>query len=267
MSLALRAVLIVTGIADAILAVGFALRLSWATGTWPWTEGRLTYLFLASMLAAVSVALLWIGVTGEWGSLPAGSLNLVVMMGGIAISFIPAAIHSGDNQLLAYAIAAGIAALVSLAFFLWSLRLPVAHYQPLPRAVRYSYLLFAAVLVLVGGALIMRRPNIMPWPISGDTSTVIGWMFFGDAWYFAYALARPYWQCARTQLFSFLAYDLVLILPFLNHLSAVPSNLRPNLILYIAVLIYSGSLALYFLLIHPTTRLRPPRPIPGPTQT
>jgi hypothetical protein len=255
----LRALLIGIGIADAILAVGFALRLPWATGTWPWAEGRLTYLFLASMLAAVSVALLWIGVTGEWGALPAGALNLVVMMGGIAV-------RADDGKLLAYAIGAGIAALACLGAFLWSLRLPVAHYQPLPRAVRASYILFAAVLVLVGGALILRRPNIMPWPIGGDTSTVVGWMFFGDAWYFAYAVARPYWQCARAQLWSFLVYDLVLIGPFIAHLDTVRPDLRPNLIVYIVVLGYSGGLAVYFLLLNPATRLWQPRPTLRPAE-
>jgi hypothetical protein len=188
------------------------------------------------------------------------------MMGGVAISFIPSTIRTDDRQLLAYAIGAGVAALASLAFFLWSLRLPVAHYQPLPRAIYYSYILFAAVLVIVGGALILRRPNIMPWPISGDTSTVVGWMFFGDAWYFAYALARPYWQCARAQLWSFLVYDLVLIGPFIAHLSAVRADLRPNLIIYIAVLVYSGSLAVYFLLLNPTTRLWQPRATLRPVQ-
>ena len=266
MGLGIRALLILVGVADAILAVGFALRLPWAIGTWPWTEGRLTYIFIASMLAAVSTALLWIGVTGEWGSLPAGSLNLVVMMGGIAVSFLPGAINSGDRQLLAYALGAGVAALASLAFFIWALRLPVANYQPLPRLVYYSYILFAAVLVLVGGALILRRPNIMPWPISGETSTVVGWMFFGDAWYFAYAVARPYWQCARAQLWSFLAYDLVLIVPFLAHLGTVQPHLRSNLIIYIAVLVYSGGLALYFLLLNPATRVWQPRSALRPAQ-
>ncbi len=266
MGLGIRVLLIIVGVANAILAAGFALRLPRAIGTWPWTEGRLTYIFLASMLAAVSAALLWIGVTGEWGALPAGSLNLVVMMGGIAVSFLPGAISSGDRQLLAYSLGAGVAALASLVFFFIALRLPVAHYQPLPRAVYYSYIVFAAVLVLVGGALILRRPNIMPWPISGETSTVVGWMFFGDAWYFAYAVARPHWQCARAQLWSFLAYDLVLIVPFIAHLGTVRSDLLPNLIIYIAVLVYSGSLAIYFLLLNPATRIWQPRSTLRPAQ-
>src|SRR5919106_6825149 len=64
------------------LAVGFTLQQAWALDRWPWEVGRLSYLFLASMLAAVGVAALWIAISGETGSLPAGFLNLAVTLGG-----------------------------------------------------------------------------------------------------------------------------------------------------------------------------------------
>ena len=56
----------------------------------------------------------------------------------------------------------------------------------------------------------------------------------------------------------------MLIVPFIAHLSTVQPNLRPNLIIYIAVLVYSGSLAIYFLLLNPATRVWQPRAVRVP---
>lgn len=64
------------------LAIGlaFAFHISAiTTAIWPWPDGQLSYLFIGSILAAVSAAMFWIGWTGEWGALPAGSLNVLVI--------------------------------------------------------------------------------------------------------------------------------------------------------------------------------------------
>src|SRR3972149_7436281 len=60
-------------------AIGFIFQIPIVTRIWPWPDGRLSYLFIGSILAAVSVAALWIGWTGELGGLPAGSLNIFVI--------------------------------------------------------------------------------------------------------------------------------------------------------------------------------------------
>jgi hypothetical protein len=59
-------------------------------------------------------------------------------------------------------------------------------------------------------------------------------------------LLRPDWGNAQGQLPGFLAYDLVLIVPFLNHFATVKSDLRIKLVLYTGVLIYSGALPAYY---------------------
>ena len=41
-------------------------------------------------------------------------------------------------------------------------------------------------------------------------------MFLGSATYFAYGIVRPRWTNAGGQLAGFLAYDLVLIVPFMT---------------------------------------------------
>jgi hypothetical protein len=111
-------------------------------------------------------------------------------------------------------------------------------------------------LVLLGGALVLKTDNIMPWTLTDDASVLYGWFFIGAAVYFAYGLIRPVWGNAGGQLSGFLAYDVVLIIPFLQHFANVKPNLVLNLVIYIAVLAFSGALAVYYLFINPVTRLR-----------
>jgi hypothetical protein len=101
--------------------------------------------------------------------------------------------------------------------------------------------------------LILRLP-VFPWELNPDSSVVFGCIFLGDAFYFIYGLFRPRWGNAFGQLLSFLAYDLVLIIPFVLLFDTVKPDHRINLIVYTAVLIYSGGLAAYYLLINPRTR-------------
>jgi len=119
--------------------------------------------------------------------------------------------------------------------------------------VRVSFGIFVATLLLAGTALILRMP-IFPWDLNPDSSVVFGCIFLGDAFYFIYALLRPYWGNAFGQLLSFLAYDLVLIVPFLQLLESVKPGHMQSLIVYIVVLIYSGGLAVYYLFLNPQTR-------------
>ena len=92
-------------------------------------------------------------------------------------------------------------------------------------------------------------------------------MFLGDAFYFAFALLQPRWSNATTQLWSFLAYDLVLIGPFLQRLQTSAADEQYwtwyySLITYIAVLLFSGAVAIYYLFVSAGTRIwfRPTEP-------
>ena len=128
--------------------------------------------------------------------------------------------------------------------------------SPMPAPVRYSFALFAVVLFLVGTALVLKRPNIFPWVLSTELSVLYGWIFLGAMCYFIYGFFVPKWANAKGQLLGFLAYDLVLIVPYLSHFSKVSDELRLSLIIYVAVIIYSGLLAIYYLFINPSTRLQ-----------
>jgi len=119
--------------------------------------------------------------------------------------------------------------------------------------VKVSFWVFSIVLLLVGGMMVLRLP-VFPWNLNPDTSVVFGCIFLGDAFYFLYSLYRPVWRNALGQLLSFLAYDLVLIFPFIGLIGTVEPGRMLNLVVYLAVLVYSGALAVYYLFLHPQTR-------------
>jgi len=77
-----------------------------------------------------------------------------------------------------------------------------------------------------------------------------------DAFYFLYGLLVPRWHHALGQLLNFLAYDLVLIVPFLWLFKTAKPEYVFSLIVYVAVLIYSGAIAVYFLFVNSQTRIR-----------
>jgi hypothetical protein len=69
-------------------------------------------------------------------------------------------------------------------------------------------------------------------------------MFLGAALYIVYGLIRPVWANAAGQLLGFLAYDLVLIMPFVQRLPTVAPEHRMGLIVYAAVVVYSALIAI-----------------------
>jgi hypothetical protein len=248
----IRYTILAVGFFVLALAFGFIFQNPVALQLWPWPDGRLSYLFIGSILAAVGVAALWIGWTEEIGALPAGSLNVFVIAIGSAIYFFQLA---GDRPTLIpvgwFSIAAAV---LSGSTFLWSSRFPLHASLSTPYPVRVSFGIFAASLLFAGTALIFNLP-IFPWTLNPDSAVIFGCIFIGDAFYFLHALFKPHWKNAVGQLLSFLAYDLVLIMPFLGLFITVEPALRLNLIVYVTVLIFSGALAVYYLFINSQTRI------------
>ncbi|NOH01698.1 MAG: hypothetical protein HND47_06935 [Chloroflexi bacterium] len=248
----IRTLVLAGGLFALALAFGFIFRVPLALGIWPWEDGRYSYLFVGSILAAVSAAMVWVGWTGELGVLPAGSLNIFVIALTTAVYFFDLA-SQGRSELWGFGIASAVMALISSAAFLWSRKLPLTDSRPTPMPVKISFGIFVAALVLAGGALVLRLP-VFPWTLNPDSSVIFGCIFLGDAFYFLYGLYRPVWGNALGQLLSFLAYDLTLILPFLMMFDTVDPARYINLIVYLAVLVYSGGLAVYYLFVNPQTR-------------
>lgn len=252
----LRYSLIGTGIIGLLLAAGFILQIPAVTALWPWQITRLSAIFLASILAAASCPVIWLGLSGETAGIPGGSINFALMYTGMAIFCYQ--LYFADTSrtpILLFAIVATVFGAMSwyLSYTTWNT--PFVDTRPTPRLVRYSFAFFALVLLLVGSALVLKVPDIFPWQLTVELSVMYGWIFLGAMTYFVYALYNPMWANAKGQLLGFLAYDIVLIIPFLQHFATVPPNLLDSLIVYVAVIIYSTVLAIYFLLVHKETRL------------
>lgn len=245
---------IVTGVLFLILTAGFFFQMTWATALWPWQDGRLSYIFVASIMAASAVPIIWIGMSGEFGAARAGAINLGTSALGIAVYLSLLYRQGGELKILLTAIASAVFLLVNLGIYNWSRRFPLQDRRSVPLAVRISFGVFAVVLVLVALALLLHSPTIFPWRLKPETSTVVGFIFLGAALYFVHSVLFPSWHNARGQLLGFLAYDLILIGPFLAHFSDVSPEHRMSLIIYTIVLVYSGGLAVYYLFVNNETR-------------
>ncbi len=250
----LRTLLIIAGILSLLLAVGFCLQLPWAVRLWPWADSFSPYLFLGSIATATAASLLWIGLSGELATAAGGALHLAVFYAGLASSLFLLSRQGGDQNLLTGALVCAAGALVSLILLLWVRRYPLRDSRAMPLPVRLSFGVFVVVLVLAGSGILLQMPNVFAWKLHPTSSALLGWFFLGAACYFLYGLLHPGWQMACGQLWAFLAYDLVLIVPYLLHFALARPEQLPSLLINTLVLVYSGALAIYYLLVKQSTR-------------
>ncbi len=217
-----------------------------AVNVWPFPGTTpLTFIFISSIFAAAAASTLWVAATENYGGLAGIGLDYLVILLPVAVLSFQLAASTGDPKMTAYGIACVFEALFGLGMFLWSVRIPIDSTIPMPKPVRWSFVVFIVVLLVVSIRMIAGVSNVIPWKITPDLSVVIGWMFLGAAMYFIYALLRPSWLNSAGQLAGFLAYDIVLIVPFLTRLPTAPPEFRTGLAIYTAVIIYSGLLASY----------------------
>jgi hypothetical protein len=243
------------GVAMLALGAGFAFNLPWAANFWPWPDGRLSFLFVGSVLAGLGSGALYIAVTQEWRAAIGGGLTFLAGATAIALSLFVFA----RDRAVAPGFIVGFLALAALALPLlyFARRERALDARPLPPLVRYSCWLFAAALAAAAVALILRAPYVFPWPLKPETALLYGWMFAGLALNYTYVAARGTWADGKVSLIAFLVYDLVLIGPFLRHFAVVRPEHLPSLTVYTAVLVYSTALAVAFLFVDRRTRLRP----------
>jgi hypothetical protein len=252
-----RTALVVIGFVTLIVAAGFALGRSPFAEMWP--LGDVVDRFLGAYLAGIGASLLWIGLSGDLRAAVAGAISLTIIYAGLAITWFTLSLGK-PPVLRPAALVCVLAALVSAGLALWFRRFHMQDAQPLPRLVYGSYIGFAWLLAFVGVALLMGIPDIFFATLTPAAAALIGWCFLGSTIYFLYSLRFPRWRNACSQLWGFLAYDLALIVPLASRLGAVDAAHRPALVMNIAVLVFSGALAIYFLLIAPATRVWELRP-------
>lgn len=163
-----------------VLVSGFLARVGWATGLWPWPAKPLSFVFIASILAAIAFPLLWIALAGEAAPIRAGALDLTVMYGGMFIYVLALTGHPHEPRLWPYALAFGLAAAGSAGAFLFARRVPWADPRPMPQPVRLSFAAFAIILTGAGVALLLHA-SIFPWQLGRETSVMFGLTFLGAA--------------------------------------------------------------------------------------
>jgi hypothetical protein len=250
-----RTIFIILGSMSFILTVGLCLKMPLLTGILLTTGSFPIHIFLASITASIGASLLWIGFSGELGAVAGGAIDLAVFYGGLTI-FQLLSLRHGSQHLLAGVLLCLVGLIVSVGIFLGFRRYPIEDSRLMPLPVRVSFGMFTIVLILVGSALLLQVPNVFAWTLTPSSAALIGCFFLGSSCYFLYGLLFPRWQNACGQLWSFLAYDLVLIVPFLFHFATVRSTQLPSLIVNTIILVYSGALAFYYLLIKKETRSR-----------
>jgi hypothetical protein len=255
-SKAVRYALAVISIVQLVLAVAFFLQLPLAVSIWPFAGTTpLTFIFISSIFAAAGASTLWAVAFRHYGALAGIGLDYLTILAPVAILALQLGSSNGDSKMTGYGVACVLGALFGLGLFRWARRFPMDTALPMPRGARVSFVVFIIALLYVSSRLIMRVPDVIPWTITPDLSVVIGAMFLGAAVYFAYALFRPSWTNSTGQFVGFLAYDVVLIVPFLQRLPTVAPELKTNLTIYTAVVAISGLLAIYYLFINRPTRL------------
>ena len=242
------------GSAAIVVSIGMFLQMPWAVRVWPFPSGQLSNVFVSSILAAIGAPVLWISLSGETRAAAGGALNLSVTNLGFAITVFAFFGRDRQTPVLVFGILSVGMVLLCIGLFIFSHRRQFVDSRPIPALVKISFVVFALTLLLTAGALLARRPNTFPWPLSAENSVMYGWIFLGAMCYFLYAVVFPVWGNARGQLIGFLAYDLILIAPFLAHFRAVEPEMLNSLIIYTGVVSYSGVLAAYFLFLHPSTR-------------
>jgi hypothetical protein len=245
-------VLIVVAAGQALFAALLIVRPQFVLDLWPLPGTTdLTFIFFAAMFNAAAASTAWAVLVGEEASYQGIALDYVAIFGPMVI-FLLLVEPAGGGGIGPF----WLALVATLAFGAWLLwrtsRASRRDPRPTPRPVLVAFGVFAPVLAVVGLALVLKVPNVLPWPVTPELSVLAGLTFLGAAVYFLYGLLRPAWTNAGGQLAGFLAYDLVLIVPFLTRLPTVPDQWRVSLIVYTGVLVGSGVLAVRYLVRQPS---------------
>ena len=249
-------VLVSLVVLPAILAVVFLLQPPALVEVWPFDGTTpMSFVLMASMLAAAAASTGVPVLLGRYGALAGVGLDVASTFLPIGVFATVLGIFGADADQSLLAVVAAIGLFGGWVTYRRTERLPSVDGRPMPHPVRIAFLAFVGSLVVVGGLLVARFSNVLPWSVPPDLSTFFGFMFLGAAAYFWYGLRKPTWDNAIGQLAGFLAYDLVLIVPFLERLPTIDPAFAISLWLYLLVVIISGALAVWYLVLSPRWRI------------
>lgn len=225
---------------QAVVAAGFILQADWARALWPWEEGRLSYIFLGSVLAALAAGGLMTGLQGRWRA----ALPSLIAVAVLFLALAAVMLGQGAGGPVPWAcLATGLGA----AWSAWDVARDPPLDAPLPAWPRLSCVIFALALIGAGGALVLGAPRVFPWPLKPESAMGFGVIFLGLSLSYGLSALWNGRAMAAVGLTGFLVYDLVLLPPFLAHFQTVAPDRLTSLTVYVAVLVYSLVLAIWFL--------------------
>jgi hypothetical protein len=262
-----------------VLSIGFFFRADWAINAWPWPEAKMSYVFLAAIGAATVGALVWVAISGDVAALAPGAINTTVSMVLGAVYFGQRGIRQDDGEMLLWAVSCLVYGILVFRIFLWSRSRVVLSTMPTPTYLRWSFLVAASVLTTVGFLAYVQLPHIYPWDVQPGTSSLFGALFLGAASVFVYGLARPVWAFTAGNLWAFLAYDIILLIPYIGMIGDDADSTTgggyydyygggttttstgdgvnmPSLVIYLTVITLSLMVICYTLFVRPQTRIR-----------
>lgn len=265
MRTAIRVALVLAGVAALAVAYGFLAGVQQIVALWPYPSAYgLGPVFLASIFAAIGAPVIWIGLSGDLAALRPGALNTFVFSALLCGQAVVSALRGSNTpSLLVFPISTGVLAFGSLLVLILVRSEAWRDARMTPWPVRLAFAAFALVLLVVGG-LLVAGVDVFPWALDRANRFAYGAIFLGPALYFAYGVARPVWSNAKGQLIGFLAYDLVLFAPYLALWPRTAGDQRLSLAVYLSVLVVSGVLAAWYLLVSPIWRLG--RPLGPPSR-
>lgn len=256
----IRAAQIGMGVFFLVVAAAFYFRWPVANALWPWpgaytSLSTLSYTFIASVLAAFAIPLIWIGLSGEIRAAVPITLDVILTLIGVGIFMLQSYAADASNQRpLVGAVLSFTSIPGALAVLRASRKFPLRDETPMPFIVRLTMGLFVIALLIAGYALLTRLPTIFPWPLTPQASVMYGWAFWGAGVYFFYGFLNPKWPYAAGQLIGFIVYALVLFIPYVQLFNDVLPDHRASLIIFLSVLVTGTLIGLYYILIDRRTR-------------
>jgi hypothetical protein len=238
-----------------VYALGLFFGLAAFRRLWIWPAApALGLAFVGSWLAGVAAPLLWIGITGRLRAIQGGAIGGAVAFGGSAALLWARSGSPDRERYLPFAILFAAGALGALATLIWSARATLPLDRPSPPVVRWTFLLFAAILLPVGVAMASGVQGIFPMPLAADSTRLYGWFFLGSCSYYLFGFLRPTMLNATGHMLSFLVYDALLLPPFAGYWQVVAGEFRLSLFLYLAVLVTSAVFCIYYLFVDSRSR-------------
>lgn len=146
--LLVRALLVITGVSLLALCVGFFTGYPEVVTLWPWPDSKLSYIFIASIFAAIGAPVLWMGMSGELAAMRGGALDFATNYLGLAITLVIAgeAVNSMLSVPLFFSVLIGSFVFNALVFFAIK-NVPFKDQRPVPFLLRFSFLVIVQKLL------------------------------------------------------------------------------------------------------------------------